>query len=572
MSLRTSDTIPVRNRIRSFVGGFIRRPMVRDKEAFLQAARSSCQAIQFATLQRILALNQGSQLSNDFGLAPSLSVDEFRCRYRISDYETIRPYVDRVACGEHAALLGPTNKLLMFATTSGTTASPKLIPVTSQFLADYRRGWQRWGIAAQQDHPTLKKLRMVQMISDYQQSYTEDGTPCGNISGLVTAMQRPIVRKLYAVPAATARIQDADAKRYATLRFALEERWVGMLVTANPATLIRLCTAANQHAEDLIKDIQDGTLTHAKLPGEIHSVLSRKLKKNRLRALQLQKVANQSGQLTPAGCWPQLACLGVWSGGSAAAFRGELRNQFGQVPIRDHGLHASEGRMTIPFTDNSPAGLLDIESHFFEFVPVADIDTETPDTLLAHELQQDSEYYILLTTSSGLYRYNIRDVVRCCGYHGSTPLLEFLHKGHSISSITGEKISESQVVQVVQAVASVASTPVLNQFTLTPQWGTQPFYRLHVGTKNASANQLQQLASNVEDALSTLNCEYHDKRTSGRLGPIQCSVVDEDDWNKFRINRLKQSGGSEEQYKHPCLLPDPNFDNIFWSTVAAADS
>lgn len=568
MSLRTSDTIPIRNRIRSFVGGFIRRPMVRDKEAFLQAARTSCQQIQLATLRRLLALNHGSQLSNDFGLTPSLSVDEFRNQHPVSDYELIRPYVDRVAAGNHSALLGATNKLLMFATTSGTTAAPKLIPVTNQFLADYRRGWQRWGIAAQQAHPTLKQLRMVQMISDHQQSHTQDGTPCGNISGLVTSMQRPIVRKLYAVPAATAKIQDADAKRYATLRFALAERWVGMLVTANPATLLRLCSAANQHAEALIKDIHDGTLTNKHIEPDVHAMLSKTLKKHRLRALQLQKIINRSGQLTPQDCWPQLACLGVWTGGSAAAFGDELRNKFGGVPIRDHGLHASEGRMTIPFTDNSPVGLLDIESHFFEFVPIADIDSEAPKTLLAHELQQNAEYYILLTTASGLYRYNIRDVVRCCGYHGSTPLLEFLHKGHSISSITGEKISESQVVQAVTGVETCVS---LSQFTLTPHWRTPPFYKLHIGTSGALAEQLQQLGDSVDAALMKLNCEYQDKRNSGRLGPIECEVVDQHDWDKFRKQRLAVSGGSEEQYKHPCLLPDPKFNNIFWSTISATE-
>ena len=34
----------------------------------------------------------------------------------------------------------------MFALTSGTTAARKFIPVTDQYLADYRRGWNMWGL------------------------------------------------------------------------------------------------------------------------------------------------------------------------------------------------------------------------------------------------------------------------------------------------------------------------------------------------------------------------------------------------------------------------------------------
>ena len=35
----------------------------------------------------------------------------------------------------------------------------------------------------------------------------------------------------------------------------------------------------------------------------------------------------------------------------------------------------------------------------------------------------------MLTTAGGLYRYNISDLVRCVGYHGQAPLIEFLNKG-----------------------------------------------------------------------------------------------------------------------------------------------
>ena len=57
----------------------------------------------------------------------------------------------------------------------------------------------------------------------------------------------------------------------------------------------------------------------------------------------------------------------------------------------------------------------------------------------------------MLTTAGGLYRYNISDLVRCVGYHGRAPLIEFLNKGAHYSSLTGEKLSEHQVIAAVEA-------------------------------------------------------------------------------------------------------------------------
>ena len=47
------------------------------------------------------------------------------------------------------------------------------------------------------------------------------GTPCGNISGLVAACQKRIVRTMYTVPGAVAKIRDSDAKLYSAMRLAV---------------------------------------------------------------------------------------------------------------------------------------------------------------------------------------------------------------------------------------------------------------------------------------------------------------------------------------------------------------
>src|SRR5262249_44140037 len=148
------------------------------------------------------------------------------------------PYINRVRRGETRALLADP-VVHMFALTSGTTATRKFIPVTPQYLSDYKRGWNIWGLKAYIDHPPVKLRAILQMSSDWQEFGTEAGTPCGSVSGLTASMQKRIIRWLYCVPACAGCIKDAAAKYYTALRLSLP-RDVGMIVTANPSSLVNL--------------------------------------------------------------------------------------------------------------------------------------------------------------------------------------------------------------------------------------------------------------------------------------------------------------------------------------------
>lgn len=560
--------------LRYYGGYFIRQRMRERVRSFLKSVES-CRETQTTVLQRILRLNADSHFSRQRGLTETLSPAEFRRRVVISDFETVRPEVERLKTGQFESLLGKKNPLLMFALSSGTTGDSKYIPITSEFLKDYRRGWNLWGISAFDAHPKLHQMDIVQLSSDFDLFRTPAGIPCGNISGLVSKMQNPVVRSMYSVPFSVAKIKDAESKLYTALRLSVENPHVGLVMTANPSTLVQLAKLANREQHALIRDIADGTLSSRFIiPAETRAALHRRIRRpNRVRAQQLEQILNEhQGQLQPKHFWPNLQLAAVWTGGSASAYLDTMRRYYGDVAVRDHGLSASEGRMTIPFADSRSTGLLDIESHYFEFIPEAEYDSPSPTVLEAHELREGGNYYILLTTVSGLYRYNIRDVVRCCGFEGTTPLLEFLHKGASISNITGEKLTESQVVSVVRE-ASRQSGIELDFFTLSPVWGDPPCYRLHVEEGSVPhTSLLARLARTVDGLLKEVNCEYQDKRSSDRLAPVECLQLPSGTWQRFTRHRQSRSGGSMEQYKHPCLIPALAFSEMLCRDFALVES
>ena len=110
----------------------------------------------------------------------------------------------------------------------------------------------------------------------------------------------------------------------------------------------------------------------------------------------------------------------------------------------------------------------------------------------------------------------------------------------------------------------------LSQFTVSPVWGDPPKYHLHIERADLPAPHLgESLADRVDDHLKSINCEYRDKRASGRLAPIKWVPLPEGTWSTFAQRRRQKSGGSLEQYKHPCLVPDLEFSSKLLLELAA---
>jgi hypothetical protein len=335
-----------------------------------------------------------------------------------------------------------------------------------------------------------------------------------------------------------------------------------MIIAANPSTLVNLARAGDQEKEALIRDLYDGTLSaRFDIPADLRTALARRLgKRYPERARELEEIVRRTGTLYPKDYWPRDCVIGNWMGGSVGAYLRHYPRYFGATPVRDDGLIASEGRMTIPLSDGTPSGVLDITSHYFEFIPQEEAERPQPTVLAAHELQEGRAYFILLTTAYGLYRYNISDVVRCTGFHNGTPLVEFLSKGAHFANLTGEKVSEHHVTGAMADVLRELDL-TLTAYSVAPCWDDElPYYGLFVErTDLASREQGAQLTSALEQRLAALNVEYAAKRESRRLGPMRLALLPANTWQQWDRQRLARTGGTLEQYKHPCLINDPQF-------------
>lgn len=535
---------------------------IRRKIARFEADCADPEAVQTDLLMDILDRQRATGFGQDHHFAAVRTVADYRRQVPVAPYEYVEPYIERVKKGETDALIAG-DRVLMFALTSGTTAARKLIPVTTRYLADYRRGWNMWGVRAYQDHrPRRLFLRpIVQMCGDPEEYKTPAGTPCGNLSGYTAEVQKRYIKWLYSVPAASGKVKDPLARYYLALRLSVG-RPCSMFLAANPSTLCLLGRTLDEQKEALLKDLHDGTLrADLELPAFVRAAVARRLRANPERARELTAIASKNGRLLPMDVWPpETILVGTWTGGSMGPYLRQLPRYFGHPVVRDLGLLASEGRMTIPWENDTPAGVLDIWAHYFEFIPEGELEAKKPTVLGVHELEDGKSYFIVPTTKSGLYRYQISDLVRVRGFVGKVPKVEFLGKGHRFANLTGEKLSEHQVTQATEA-ATKRTGVAVGGYSLAPVWDeSQPYYGLFVEEADAVDEAgLRRFLGELDRALGELNIEYAAKREGGRLGAVRAAVLPAGAWAAWDAARVKKAGGSPEQYKHPALVGDVGF-------------
>jgi hypothetical protein len=534
---------------------------LRHRRAF-EAATEHPDRAQAQVLRRLLGENAATAFGREHGFASAATPDQLARRVPIRDYEALRPWVARILAGEARVLTAEPP--FMFASTSGTTGEPKLVPVTPSWAGAMAALMRLWTAHTLRDHPTMLDGRVVAMVSPAVEGITACGLPHGAMTGLAFQGLPWAVRRKHAVPYANALIADHETRYFVAARLALA-RSISSLGMPNPSTLLRLVDVAERRAEALVRAIHDGelgvdhvTLTpHAGLSAdELRATLAARLTADPARAAALGRVIERHGRLVLGECWPELTLIACWLGGSAGIQAGHLAAHFGPgVARRDLGLLASEGRLTIPVEDGSPAGVLAVHASFFEFVPEDEMDQAAPRTLLCHELELGRRYDVILTGGNGLYRYDLNDIVEVQGFHRRTPKVAFVRKGRDMLNITGEKLHLNHVLHAMRA-SERATGLAAWQFRLIPDVPASRYDLLvELARPGAGERPLDAFAAAFDRALGEVNVEYASRRGSERLHAPRLFVM-RAGWSE-RLCRAEIAGGRREsQYKWSALAPE----------------
>ena len=493
---------------------------------------------QRALLAEILEHSADTVFGREHGFAGIGGYGEYAERVPVGDYEDHRPYIDRHARGEESVLF--PGKPIMYNCSSGTTADPKLVPI-SRFNFDRtisKRG-KLWLYGLMRDFPGVFSGKDLTVVSKDVEGHTEDGTPYGSLSGLVYRNIPEFMKLVHTIPYSVMTIEEYGAKIYSLLRFSVPSN-VTVMLTGNPSTVHNLVTRADDWKEDLIRDVRDGTLRRdLDIEPGIRAEAEAMLEPAPERAAELDRIASSQERFRPVDYWPELRLVHTWKNGNCRLVLPKLEPWFGQVPFLDFGYLASEITATDVLDRETDGSILQVQSAFYEFAPYGDGRALEDRFLLAHELEVGERYFIYVTTLSGLYRYDMNDVVEVVGKFNEAPVLRFLYKGKGVTSITGEKLSEQQFIEAVHRGAREAG--VEHDFFLGLADAGQARYVLHIElVGDPTEASVRALASAVDAALHEVNVEYEAKRKSDRLGPLSIVDMGAGFFDRYRTLRLEE--------------------------------
>ena len=404
-------------------------------------------AAQDALLEQILTANAETHFAQRHQLSRVRDIEDFRKAVPVQSYEDLGPLIERQELTREPCLTA--EQPVYYHSTSGTLGVPKNIPVTQSGLKAFRRH-QQISSYVQLTGTEIFRGRVFAIMGQEIEGRMAGGTPYGSASGLLYANQSRFVRSRYVLPMALSDIDDYEQRYLAMAIYGLADRSVSCVATANPSTLMRLLSVINNNFDAITASLASG-----RLPGGLSDLAQdlRPLRPDPGRASQLDQASKRKATLSYADIWPQLRGVVTWTSGSCAV---PLRQLKGLLPDRariiELGYLASEVRGTVNVDTRRSLCLPTLQDNLFEFVERAEWEAGCETFLSLHELDDGGEYYVFITTPDGLYRYDMNDIVRVTGKVNATPALAFVQKGKGVTNITGEKLSESQVLAAVLAV------------------------------------------------------------------------------------------------------------------------
>src|SRR5215216_4353735 len=511
-------------------------------------------------LRQILETNADTEFGRRHGFGDITSFQQFQERVPISTYEDLEPYIT-------AEMNGRANQLtkdppVLFTTTSGTTGNRKYIPMTREGKRAKSHLTWLWFCGLYRDHPGIVGGRILSVVSPEVESHAPSGVPVGAESGHGYRTMPGPVKSMYTAPYPVFAVEGYEAKYYTLLRLAAGQD-ISCIATVNPSTIILLADRLAHHTEAIIRDVRDGSLSsEAPVSAELRASLHLKPDPERARRLE-QAVSRGGGVLQPGLAWRKLAAVGCWKGGTVGAYLTRFDTLFPQrPPVRDFGYYATELRGSVPLSDQGDAGVIAIGTNVLEFHPAGeDRVPEGRELLRVEQLEVGRRYFVYVTNASGLYRYEMNDILEVTGYDRQTPLIRFVQKGKGVVSFTGEKLYEVQVIAAVdQALGALRGRYHFIAAVAELVDGTSPRLIFLIEFDDPiSDHDGSALVDHLDTALGEQNDEYLTKRRSLRYGAPIIQVVRPGEFDRYRRRMVETGQRADGQFKVLRLTSDASF-------------
>lgn len=462
---------------------------------------------QLALLKKMLSLAANTVYGRQHGFGDITSYEDFRSKVPVNTYEELKGYIDRMRHGEPDVLW--RGKVKWYAKSSGTTNDKsKFIPVSKQGLKDtHYAGGSHVVTYYLHNNPQSRLFDGKALIlgGSHEQNYDVKESLVGDLSAILIENISPLVNLVRVPKKSTALLSDFEIKRDKIAR-----------------------EAENQNVTNI-----------SGVPSWMLSVLTR-----------LQEI---TGQTDISRIWPNLEVF--FHGGVAFT---PYRDRYREI-ISSAGMHymetynASEGFFGV---QNDPADLsmllLTNLGVFYEFIPLEDVGKPNPTAVPLWEVEPGRNYAMIISTTSGLWRYQIGDTVK---FTSLNPY-KFFISGRTKSFINafGEELIVDNAEKGLAAACAETGAEVA-EYTAAPIFMDAKGKCSHqwvIDFRKEPAD-LNHFSTTLDHALQKINSDYEAKRYKDiTLQPLQIVKAPHGIFDLWLKNKGKLGG----QHKVPRLCND----------------
>jgi len=429
------------------------------------------------------------------------SHEDFTERVPVRDYEALKPYVDKVVAGESDVLW--KGKPLYFAKTSGTTSGAKYIPITKESMPSHIEAAKNAILLYINETGNTEVVdRKMIFLQGSPVLENKNGVQLGRLSGIVAHYVPKYLQRNRLPSWETNCIEDWETKVNKIVQETLNE---DMSIIAGIPSWVQM------YFEKLIE------------------------KKG-------QKVGDVFKNFN----------LFIFGGVNYEPYRSKFEALIGRKVNSNELYPASEGFFAFQDRQNESGMLLQLDSGmFYEFIAVETFFDASPQRLTLKDVEIGVNYVIIISTTAGLWAYNIGDTVQFTCLAPFRVIVSGRIK-HFISAF-GEHVIAKEVEHALLSALKATDISV-SEFTVAPQTTPLeglPYHEWFIEFENPPSD-LSVFASKIDAAMQQQNSYYKDLIQGKVLQPLIVTPVLKSGFQNY-MKRIGKLGG---QNKTPRLSND----------------
>ena len=461
---------------------------------------------QSKTLKHLINNGQKTLFGQQHFFKEIRGYDDFKESIPVRDYEKFKIYIDRIIKGE-SDVIWP-GKPIYFSKTSGTTSGIKNIPIFRNAIKTHinsARDSILQYILNSGDTSFIKGKQMF--IQGSPVLKTKKGIKVGRLSGIV-AHHVPFYLRSSRMPSWDVNcIDDWEEKINAIVEETINQNMT--LISGIPPWV----------------------------------------------KMYFEKITEKSGQKV-ANVFKNFS-LFIYGGVSFKPYKKIFDELIGRNVNSIELYPASEGFFAYQDRLDNDSMLLILNNHiFYEFIETHDLLVGNNNYIPLSDVKVGKNYALIISTSSGLWRYNIGDTIRFTELNPYRIIVTGRIK-HFISAFGEHVIANEVETAIIEASSKLKSR--IREFTVAPQVSPEfglPYHEWFIEFDQINDN-LEEIESLIDKIMQRQNIYYNDLIQGKILSPLRITKIKKGGFNSY----MKSIGKLGGQNKVPHLSNDRKIAN-----------